>query len=112
MSTYGRPIEFSAFLVPEVFPAAGDVKVNREIGGTQEYLFYYFPLPKNDSDGESSVKSLPAWSRVPVLECLDENGYQNGDVVFLFLIRKRQGIPCLNIYREVYISGTSVSKCI
>lgn len=28
----------------------------------------------------SSVMSLPAWIRVPVLECLDENGYQNDDV--------------------------------
>ncbi|MEJ1271663.1 potassium channel subfamily K member 9 [Cricetulus griseus] len=47
------------FPVPTVFPAAGVVRVNRKIVGTQKYLFYYFPLPNDDDydddDSEAST---------------------------------------------------------
>lgn len=65
VSSYSRAFLISAFPVPTVFPAAGVVRVNRELVGTQEYLFYYFPLPNDDDCDDDGSEASTGMDKNP-----------------------------------------------
>lgn len=46
-----------------------------------------------------TLKPLPAWIRVLVLECLDENGYQNDNVVSF----PNNKVTGHSLFKDIYI---------